>query len=80
MQIPLPGFHAEGGLQLVHLVVGNGIGQRQVGDLHVNFSSLFGGFNESEGLVQILARAVDAVLCPDDEVGGAHVSITQSVA
>ena len=80
LQIPLPGFHAEVGLQLVHLVVGNGIDQRQVGDLHVNFSSLFGGFNESEGLVQILARAVDAVLCPDDEAGGAHVSITQSVA
>lgn len=53
------------GFQLVHLVVGNGIDQRQVGDLHVNFRGLFCGFNEAEGFVQDLACAVGAMVRPD---------------
>ena len=73
LQIPFPGLHAEVGLQLVHLLVGDGIDKRQMGNLHVDFRCLFGGFNEAEGLVQILACAVDSVLRPDDKAGGLHL-------
>ena len=62
------------GLQPVHLVVGDGIEQGQVGDLPVNFRRLFGGLDEAEGFVQVFARAVDAVLRPNDKAGGAASS------
>ena len=57
----------------MHLITGDGIHQRQMGDLHVNLRRLFGGFNEAEGLVQILACAVDAVLRSDHQSGGLHL-------
>ena len=38
-------LHAKVGLPLVHLLVGDGIDQRQVGDLHVNLCRLFGGLD-----------------------------------
>ena len=57
-QVPFPCLHAEVGLQPVHLVVGDGIEQGQVGDLPVDFRRLFGGLDEAEGFVQVFARAV----------------------
>lgn len=72
-QIPFPCLHAEMGLQPVHLVVGDGIEQGQVGDLPVDFRRLFGGLDEAEGFVQVFARAVDAVLRPNDKAGGLHL-------
>ena len=59
--------------QQVHLFVGDGVDQRQVGDLHIDFGGFFSGLNETEGLVQILARAVNAVLAPDHQAGGEHL-------
>ena len=41
-------------------------------DLHIDLGGLFGRLDQAEGLVQILARAVDAVLRPDDESRRAH--------
>ena len=40
--------------------------------LHIDFGSLFGGFDEAEGFIQILSRTVDAVHRPDDETGALH--------
>ena len=72
-QIALSCLHAEMGLQLVHLVVSDGIDQWQMGDLHVNLCRLFGGLDEAERLVQVFSRAVDAMLRPDNKPGGAHL-------
>ncbi len=65
-QIPFAGFDAEAGFEKVHLLVGDGVDEGQVGDLHVGFGGLFGGLDEAEGLVEVTARAVDAVRGPDD--------------
>ena len=57
----------------MHHVVGDGVYARQVGDLHVDLGGLLRGLDEAEGLVQVLARSVDAMETPNHETRGEHL-------
>ena len=73
VQIPFSALDAEALLQKVHHVVGDGVHAREVGDLHVDLGGLFCGLDQAEGLIQVLARAVNAVERPDYKPGGLHL-------
>lgn len=57
----------------MHLVIGNGVYEGQMGNLHVDIRCFLRSLNQAEGLVQIFACTVNAVLCPDHQTGGIHL-------
>ena len=66
-------IYAEELCELDHILVLNGIDARQMRREHVDLRRLLDGFDQTEGLVQILARAVDAVERPDNETELLHL-------
>ena len=57
----------------MHLLVRDRVHARQMGDLHIDLGGLLGGLDQTEGLVEILARAVDAVQAPHHEPRRVHL-------
>ena len=59
----LPRLDAEANFQLMQGLVGNGVHKGQVRDFQIDFGGFFGCLDQTEGLVQVPAGGVYAVLC-----------------
>ncbi len=70
VQPAFPRFDAKAFFQQVKLFIRDGVDPRQVGDLHIDLSSFFRGFDQAEGLIQVFAGSINPVLAPDHQPGG----------